>query len=432
MFKRKIIGQFITWKRRKNKSALLVMGARQVGKTTSVREFGKTQYRNLVEINFEKTPSARRAFDGDLDAGTVMLNLSAQGFGPFVPGETLVFFDEIQSCPNARTAIKFLVEDGRFDYVETGSLLGINYKDVSSYPVGFEEQVLMHPLDFEEFLWANRIAGDVIEVLADSYRGLRAVPEFVHEKIYDLFRRFLVCGGMPAAVSAFLGNDDFGETLRVQNMILGSYRDDASKYAGKDKDKVKAILDAIPEQLAKPNKRFHLAALEKGASTRKYEQATNWLADAGIALHCFNVSNLELPLSFSQKRNLYKLYLLDTGLLCAMAMNGIQSALLAGNIKINEGMVAENAVAAELSKKRIPLYYYDKKTRAELDFVFNDGGALSLIEVKSGNNYRRHPSLSALVADNPALFKKTIVFCKGNVESSGGIVYLPFYLAMFM
>ncbi|MDR1192615.1 MAG: AAA family ATPase [Peptococcaceae bacterium] len=432
MLKRKILANFAAWQASKNKVALLVKGARQVGKTTSIREFGTRSYEHFIEINFEKTPSARRAFDGDLDARTIIINLSAQGLGPFEAGKTLVFFDEIQSCPAARTAIKFLVEDGRFDFIESGSLLGINYKEVSSYPVGFEEQIDMFPLDFEEFLWANGVSPDVVEVITDAYQALAPVSEYIHDNMMDMFHQYLIVGGMPAAVNAFLANDDLSRTIRIQKIILSNYRDDIAKYAGKDKDKAKAIFDAVPEQLNKKNKRFHLAALEKGGSTRKYEQATNWLADAGIAYHCLNISNLALPLSFSEKRNLYKLYLLDTGLLCAMSMNSIQSALLSGDIKINEGMVAENYVAAVLAKKGIPLYYYDKKTRAELDFVFNDGGDLSVIEVKSGSEYRKHIALDNAIQDNPGTFKRKIVLCKGNIEVSGDIAYLPLYMAMLL
>jgi len=186
---------------------------------------------------------------------------------------------------------------------------------------------------------------------------------------------------MPAAVNAFLDNDDLSQTFRQQNIILTNYRNDISKYAGKEKGKAKAILDAIPEQLNKKNKRFYLSAIEKGASICKYENATSLLHDAGVAYHCFNVSDLALPLSLSEKRNLYKLYLLDTGLLCAMTMNGVQTAVLEGNIKINEGMIVENYVASALIKKGIPLYYFDKITRIELDFLWNDSGSLSVIEV---------------------------------------------------
>jgi predicted AAA+ superfamily ATPase len=433
MLQRKILTRFMAWKNNVNKVALLVKGARQVGKTTSVRAFGKANYESFVEINFEQSPSARLAFAGDLDARTIILNLSAMGYGPFVPGKTLVFFDEIQSCPNARTAIKFLVEDGKFDYIESGSLLGINYKDVSSYPVGFEEQLNMFPLDFEEFLWARGIAQDVIETAQNAYKSLSPVPAFLHGQLMKLYREYLIAGGMPGAVNAFLANDDFAQTLRVQNIILGSYRDDIAKYADKEKDKAKAVFDAIPGQLNKKNKRFILAALEKGACNRKYEQATMWLAEAGIAYYCFNTTALELPLSFSEQRNLYKLYLLDTGLLCAMTMDGIQNAVLMGDIRINEGAVVENAVAAELVKRGKRLYYYDKKTRMELDFLITEEGRLSVLEVKSGNEYRRHAALNNAGAENPAKLNRRIVLCKGNVElAQDGIIYLPLYMTIFI
>jgi predicted AAA+ superfamily ATPase len=208
-----------------------VKGARQVGKTTSIREFGKANYKNYIEINFEKTLRARHAFDGDLDARTIIINLSAQGFEPFESGKTLVFFDEIQSCPAARTAIKFLVEDGRFDFIESGSLLGVNYKDASLYPVGFEEQIDMFTLDFEEFLRANGVSSDVVEVIGAACQKLEPVSEYIHNKMMELLRKYLIVAGMPAAVNAFLENDDSSQTIRRQNIILTNYRDDISKYA---------------------------------------------------------------------------------------------------------------------------------------------------------------------------------------------------------
>jgi len=431
MLERKIMARLGEWKKSGSKAALLVKGARQVGKTTSIREFGKS-YRNYVEINFERTPSARKAFDGDLDARTVILNLSAQGYGPFEEGETLVFFDEVQSCPNARAAIKFLVEDGRFDFIESGSLLGINYRDVPSYPVGFEEQVDMFPLDFEEFLWANGVSRDVVSLLRDSYENLRPVPGAAHESVFDLYRKHMIVGGMPSAVTAFLENDDLSRTIRVQNMLLANYRDDISKYAGREKDKAKAVLDAVPEQLGKRNKRFILASLDENASRRKYEQATNWLIDAGIAAHCFNVTDLSVPLSFSEKRNLYKLYMMDTGLLCAMTMSGAQAALLAGDIRINEGMFAENAVASELAKRGVPLRYFSRKTRDELDFVMSDGGKVTVIEVKSGDDYRKHRALDNVASDARSSIARKIVLCKSNVEVVDDVEYLPLYMGMFL
>jgi len=433
MLKRKVLDRLVEWKNDKNKLALLVKGARQVGKTFIIREFGKAHYKNFIEINFEKQVSVKKAFEGDLDARTIILNLSAMGLGTFEEGQTLIFFDEIQSCPQARTAIKFLVEDGRFNYIESGSLLGINYKEVSSYPVGFEEQLNMYPLDFEEFLWAKEISSEIIDKLFESYKTTKPVDSFLHERIMKVYHEYLIVGGMPAAVTAFIENDDFSETLKIQHNILNSYRDDISKYAGKEKILVKKMFDAIPEQLNKNNKRFILADLEKGTTAKKYENASMWMSEAGITYNCFNVSALEVSLSFNEKRNLYKLYMLDTGLLCALGFTGIQSELLMGDIGVNEGAITENAVAAAIAKKNIPLYYYDKKSRLELDFVFVENGKLSVIEVKSGKEYKKHASLDDAYKSTHGKLNRRIVLSKYNVEKSAdGVIYYPLYMAMFL
>ena len=432
MLKRKILDRLIEWKNDKNRLALLVKGARQVGKTFIIREFGKSYYKNFIEINFEKQVSVRKAFEGDLDVRTIILNLSAMGLGTFEEGNTLVFFDEIQSCPQARTAIKFLVEDGRFDFIESGSLLGINYREVSSYPVGFEEQLNMYPLDFEEFLWAKGISPEIIDKLHEAYKSIKPVDAFLHDRIMKAYHEYLIVGGMPAAVKTFIQNDDFGETLKIHHSILNSYRDDISKYAGKEKILVKKMFDAIPEQLNKKNKRFILADLEKGTTAKKYENASMWMSEAGITYNCFNVTALEAPLSFNEKRNLYKLYMLDTGLLCALGFMGIQSALLMGDIGINEGGITENSVAAGLAKKNIPLYYYDKKSRSELDFVFIENGKLSVIEVKSGKDYKKHASLDYAYENAGGKLNRRIVLSKYNIEKSAdGIIYYPLYMVMF-
>jgi predicted AAA+ superfamily ATPase len=433
MLQRKIAGRLMEWKNSGVKVALLVKGARQVGKTTTIREFGRANYKNFIEINFEQSPLFKKAFVGNLDARTILLNLSTIGLGPFEEGETLIFFDAIQSCPNARTAIKFLVEDGRFDYIESGSLLGINYREVSSYPVGFEERINMYPLDFEEFLWAKGVSGDVIALLRDAYENRTPVTPFIHEQMMRAYHEYIVVGGMPGVVKTFLENDDFSATLRVQKNIIGSYRDDIAKYAGKTKILAKNMFDAIAGQLNKKNKRFILANLEKGATTRKYEDATLWLSEAGVGYHCFNVTALEIPLAFNEKRNLYKLYMLDTGLLCAHGIGNVQNAILTGEIEINEGGITENAVAAELAKKDMPLRYYDKKSRAELDFVFQDGRGISAIEVKSGKDYKRHAALDNASKDHPGKFIRQIVLSKYNVETdAGGILYYPLYMTMFL
>ncbi|MDD5816769.1 MAG: AAA family ATPase [Bacteroidales bacterium] len=430
--KRKILSQLEEWKRGTQNKALLIKGARQVGKTTIVRQFAKANYKNFVEINFEQKPLAKQAFDGNLDARTVLINLSAMGFGPLEPGKTLIFFDEIQSCPKARTAIKFLVEDGQYDYIESGSLLGINYKDVSSYPVGFEHELDMYPLDFEEFLWACNVSQDVVGRLRECYENVCPVPDFLHDQIMERYRQYLIVGGMPEVVATFLSNEDFKKTVTNQKDILTGYRNDISKYAVNEKILVKSVFDAIPGQLSKQDKRFVLASIEKNAAQRKYGAPTQWLVDAGMAYYSFNVGSFELPFPSHENLSLYKLFFVDTGLMCAMMLDNIQFKVLTGDIFVNEGALAENFVAGELSKHGVSLNYYDKKSKHELDFVFPEGNKISIIEVKSGKDYKKHSSLNmaqSLFADK---INRQIVVSGNNLESENGIIYIPFYMTMFI
>lgn len=432
MLKRKVSDDIAKWYQSGCKKALLLTGSRQVGKTTSVREFAKANYPHFVEINFVKYPRAKQAFDGNLDTKTIVTNLSAMGFGPFVEGKTLVFFDEIQECPNARTAIKFLVEEHRYDFIESGSLLGINYKPVTSYPVGYEQELKMHPLDFEEFLWANGVSTDVIDTLLHCYRKELPVPPFIHDQMSLFYRQHLVVGGMPNVVQTFIDNADFGNVLNVQRSILTTYRADITNYAGKDQVLVKRIFDAIPSQLGKQDKRFILASLEKGASMRKYEDPTQWLIDAGIAYYSFNTTEFALPFTATENRRLFKLYMVDTGLLSSLLLKGIQFDVLNGNLGVNEGALTENYIACSLSSKGISLHYYDKKSRQELDFIIEENNRITIIEVKSGSDYKRHASLDAALKAFPEKIERAIVFSPYNIERQQDVLYLPLYMSQFL
>ena len=432
MLKRKVSDDIAKWYQSGCKKALLLTGSRQVGKTTSVREFAKANYPHFVEINFVKYPRAKQAFDGNLDTKTIVTNLSAMGFGPFVEGKTLVFFDEIQECPNARTAIKFLVEEHRYDFIESGSLLGINYKPVTSYPVGYEQELKMHPLDFEEFLWANGVSTDVFDTLLHCYRKEQPVPPFIHDQMSLFYRQHLVVGGMPNVVQTFIDNADFGNVLNVQRSILTTYRADITNYAGKDQVLVKRIFDAIPSQLGKQDKRFILASLEKGASMRKYEDPTQWLIDAGIAYYSFNTTEFALPFTATENRRLFKLYMVDTGLLSSLLLKGIQFDVLNGNLGVNEGALTENYIACSLSSKGISLHYYDKKSRQELDFIIEENNRITIIEVKSGSDYKRHASLDAALKAFPEKIERAIVFSPYNIERQQDVLYLPLYMSQFL
>jgi hypothetical protein len=432
MLKRKIVSELERWTKESNKKALLLKGARQVGKTTSVREFAKRHYAHFVEINFEKFPTAKQAFGGNLDANTIISQLSIMGFGPFVEHQTLVFFDEIQTCPNARTAIKFLVEDGRFDYIESGSLLGLNYADVSSYPVGFEYSVNMYPMDFEEFLWAKGVAENAIEPLKTTLRDKQPVSDFMHEQLSKYYREYLIVGGMPEVVNTYLTDADFSKTLQMQRSIVDSYRDDIAKYAGSEKTKAKLFFDAIPSELSKEKKRFIIADIEQRATAQKYENAAQWLIDAGIAYFSYNTHDLLLPFEQYEKRNLYKVFLLDTGLLCSMWREPIQWQVLQGDIDINEGALTENYVAAELVKKGYTLHYYDYKSRQELDFLIARDNKIDIIEVKSGNDYKRHASLDTAMQKPDIPIGDSFVFCKFPMEKEGDTQYIPLYALGWM
>ena len=433
MLKRKILEELFSWKKNKNKSALLLSGARQVGKTFIVREFAKS-YKRFVEINFEKDPFFKSAFrTGSLSADTIIRNITAlSNVGELIQGDTLIFFDEIQSCLEARTAIKFLVEDGRYDYIESGSLLGINYREVSSYPVGFEEKIEMFPLDFEEFLWARNVSEDLINQLRNCFDNTLEVDSFIHSQVMKYFREYLVVGGMPAVDSMFVNDSDLTKTLTEQKKIVTSYQYDIAKYA-KRPALVRGMFDAIPEQLNDRSKRFIYSKIDQNGNERKYGDIVDWLFDVGIAYPCYNISALEYPLAFRERHNMFKLYLLDTGLLSFLSKRRIQHELLFGDAGINEGSIMENAIAGMLVKNGIKLNYYDRKSRMEIDFVYEDGNKISLIEVKSGRDYKRHASLdnaSLLFGNN--IHKKIILYSGNIFTDDASTIYMPFYFGMFI
>lgn len=421
----------LRWKASPGKGALLVTGARQVGKTYLIREFGRSAYEVFLEINFIETPKAKEIFEGDLDADTLIANLTAFTNVALVAGQTLVFFDEIQECPRARTAMKFLVEDGRFDYIESGSLLGVSYKEVPSYPVGYEQRLRMYPLTLREFFCAIGQSEQALELVRERVRKREPVPTAIHERLLRAFSLYMVVGGMPAAVKRFNETSDLSQVMAVQRDIVDLYRQDIAKY-GKDKPHIKMIFDAIPEELDKKNKRFKLTDLAKTARMERYASDFMWIADAGVGLPCYNVKAPELPLSLNTQHNLFKLFLCDVGLLSAQASGDVRFDLLRGNLSVNWGGMLENAVAQELTAHGFDLRYFDKTKYGEVDFVVEKGSAVLPIEVKSGKDYEKHKALDNVVAVEEWRVEQAVVLCRGNVRESGGILYLPWYAAMFL
>ena len=414
MLKREISEKLKLWRTQKNKKALCIIGARQIGKTTIIREFAKQEYENFIEINFILDKGAEKIFEDKLDADTIIENLTAFKMQKMEPGKTLVFLDEIQECPNARCAIKFLVEDGRFDYIESGSLLGVRYKEVPSYAVGFEEIVSMYPMNFREFLRANGVQDTTFTTLQFCYENHNEVPTVMHETLLKLFATYIVVGGMPDVVQTYVDTHDIGKVVRLQRNILELYRQDISKYSeGAEKVRIKAIFDSIASQLDDKNRRFILNRIDENGRMNRYE------------------NSFMAPLQLNEKRNLFKLFMGDTGLLCASCMENIQFELLQGNMDVNMGSILENVFAQSIKSGGFSLNYFESKKYGELDFVIQNGLKIDLLEIKSGNDYQKHSALNKVSAVENWKFGRKIVFCKGNVEQKEEIEYFPWYMVMF-
>lgn len=433
MLYRKAYDKLLEWKNQSKKSALCIMGARQIGKTTVIRQFGRDHYECFVEINFITDADAVKIFAGNLDADTIITNLTAYTRKPMIPGKTLVLLDEIQACPDARTAIKFLVEDGRFDYIESGSLLGVKYKEVRSYPVGFEEIYQMYPMDMEEYLWANGVQKSIICYLKDCYERGVPVTDAIHRVMCKLFYSYIVVGGMPDVVQTYVDTHDIALVIARQTEILELYRLDIAQYAqDNEKMKIRAIFDSIPSQLNDKKRRFVLTALDPNGRQLRYADSFTWLADAGVALPCCNVAEPKPPLRLNEKHNLFKLFMGDTGLLCAACMENVQFDILNGNLHINMGSILENMIAQQLKGNGFHLNYYDSKKTGEVDFVIQDGMGIDLVEAKSGNSFKTHSAMNKICQVEGWNFDKAVVFCGGNVESEGGVQYYPWYMVMFL
>ena len=432
MMYRKAYEKLIEWKNNKEKKALCIIGARQIGKTTVIREFAKQNYKCFVELNFVLDSLAMDIFNESFDVDVILTNLSAYANKKLVLHDTLILFDEIQECPNARTAIKFLVEDGRFDYVESGSLLGVQHRAVKSYPVGFEEIYYMYPMDFEEYLLANNVQRETIEYLHDCYIKKIPVNKFIHETMIKLFKSYIVVGGMPEAVQKYIDTHDIGQVIKIQKSILEGYRLDISKYADNNsKIKIKSVFEAISSQLNDKNRRFMLSHIDVNGRYNRYSESFNWLIDAGVALPCYNVSEPTVPMRISEKRNLFKLFMSDTGLLCADSMGNVQFEILTGSLSINQGSILENIFAEELKAGGFELNYFDTKKYGEVDFVLQNGSKIDLIEIKSGSDYQKHRSLDKVLNVNDWEFGNVYVFCNDNLSLSDKVTYLPWYMIMF-
>lgn len=419
-----------------NKRALLVTGARQVGKTFTIRKVGKACFEHFVEVNFVERPEALKLFEEAEGTQDLLLRLSAFTNRKLVPGKTLIFFDEVQECKEMVTAVKFLVEEGSYKYVMSGSLLGVELNDLRSVPVGYLDEMEMYPLDLEEFANALGISDDVIAHLRECFEQRKPVDAFIHGRMLDLVRHYLLIGGMPAVVQKYLDTNNLKSVLEQQRGIIRTYKRDITKYDAGHKLQIEEIYDLIPAELNAKNKRFTLKELGEKARFARYEGGLLWLNDAGVAIPTYNVEEPKVPLLLNKQRNLFKLFLNDVGLLAAMYGDNIQLRLLSGDNYINYGAVYENFVAQELNAHGFAnghgLYYFNSKKQGELDFVIEYNGAVLPIEVKSGKNYERHRALSNVVKNEQYAVNQAFVFCQDNVSVREKAVYLPIYMLMFL
>ena len=344
----------------------------------------------------------------------------------------IIFFDEIQEVKDFITKIKFLVDDGTYKYVLSGSLLGVELNGLKSAPVGYMQILDMYPLDFHEFVDALGVQENIIAILEKYFIERKTVDEFIHKKMLDIFNLYLIVGGMPQAVSIYLETNDLNRVSQVQQDITRLYRFDFSKYEEKYKLKLKEIYDALPGQLDEKNKRFQLNKVGKGISFKKVENDFLWLKDAGVVIPVYNVSEPKLPLMISENRNLFKLFMSDVGLLTNMYSDYVKMAILNHESSINNGALFENVVAQELNTKGFNVYYYNSKKMGELDFVVELDGEVLPLEIKSGKDYKRHSALNNVLSTENYNIKKALVFSQGNVEVKDKRIYLPIYMIMFL
>lgn len=431
MLRRKIEKELLEWKNKEEKMCLVIKGARQVGKTYIIEKFAKENYKNYVYMNFIETPSLKKIFDGDLDAETIIkqITLNIQNVD-LVPNETIIFLDEIQDCPRARAALKFLSIDKRFDVIASGSLLGINYSDVPSFPVGYVESMEMFSMDFEEFLWANGVSEQAIGYVKEYFDKSEEVPAAMHEKMMSLFKEYIVVGGMPRVVAEFVETHNFANVLKLQRGIVSDYLDDIAKYAKEtEKAKARKCFLSIPKQLAKDYKKFQYSLVDVSGSARKYAGSLMWLYDAGIINFCYNLRAPELPLEGNSMNDQFKVYMKDTGLLVSMLEEGSQKDIIDGNLGIYKGAIYENIIAEVFTKLNKKLYYFEYRNSIEVDFFIRKDNVATAIEVKAADNTKSKSMQNIISKWN---VKKGIKLSSQNLGGNEMVQKLPLYMAMFL
>lgn len=450
MLKRKFYYQLQEWKKNKKSECLLVNGARQIGKTYIIEQFGRENYESYIYLNFIKNPELKNIFEGSLESEEIFRRISLYVSDcTFVDGSTLIFIDEIQVSPKARTALKFLALDSRYDVIASGSLLGIHYnrnkddKEIEkefSIPVGYEREVLMHSLDFEEFLWARGIDEKSVRILKEYFDKKEKVPagteaknwtDGLNEKYLSLLREYMVVGGMPEVVNTFLETSNYQEVYAAQQKIFRAYEDDIEQYAKNvEKPKIKACYNSIPRQLAKEYTKFQYKTVEKNGTAKKYDNSLSWLEDAGLVVTVKNVSLPMLPLKAYEQPENFKLYTTDIGLTTSMFGFETQASLIKKTLKgPAKGGIYENLIFDMLYKRGFNLNYYKKSDNTqEIEFLFEKDGAAIPVEVKSKKGETE--SLNNFITDFEPPYAYKLI--DGNVGVNETKITLPHYMAMFI
>lgn len=414
-----------------SKTALLIEGARQIGKTFSIRQFGK-KFKTYIEINFIEKPVAISLFKDLSNTKDLLARLSLFTKQKLIKRDTLIFFDEVQICPEVITYIKFLVDEGSYNYILSGSLLGIEINDLRSVPVGYLTIKRMFPLTFREFALNLGLNSSILENLETSFKEKKPVDDFIHKKMMELFRVYLVVGGMPAAVNRYIETNNLNEVIDIQNQIVNLYKKDITQYDKNNKLAIAQIFELIAPQLNSQNKRFIIKDIKSGVKFDRYENSFLWLKYAGFALPVYNVETPKIPLKLSKSRSLFKLFMSDVGLLASEYSQGIQLKIISGDDKLNYGAIFENYIAQELTACEHDLYYYNNKKRGELDFLIEYDGEVLPIEVKSGKDYKVHRALSNIMDCGEFNLNRALIFNNSNLKVEGKLTYAPIYMAMFL
>lgn len=432
---RKTDGYLLEWKSNPDRLPLIVKGARQIGKTEAIRYFAKNNYKSVVEINFVLQKQYKDIFDDGFEVDTIIKNISLKNpdFN-FYPGETLIFFDEIQEHINCATSLKSFKADGRYDVICSGSLMGINYNEIESNSVGYKEDYEMYSLDFEEFLWAKGYKEEQIEEIYGKLLSTTPLSDTQYCVMLENFREYMVLGGMPAVVFTFVSQKNYSGTLKLQKQLLLDYEEDITKYAhGLDKGKILDIYRKIPVFLGKDNKKFQISKVRSGARNRDYVGTVDWLKNAGIINVCYCMSVPELPLGGNYNPDNYKIYFRDTGLLIGSLDEEVQEDLRNNkNFNTYKGAIYENVVADMLTKQGYKLYFYrNEKATVEMDFFVRDSDSLIPVEVKANDSAT--PSLNTLI-DSGAYgdIQYGIKLANKNIGFNGRFYTVPYFLTFML